>query len=200
MADSPDLYALPPALPVPVDDGAADHLAGVRIPALALPSTFGGEVNLAVAAAGQAVLYCYPRTGTPGEPLPTGWDAIPGARGCTPEACAFRDHHTELAALSAQVFGISTQTTEEQREFAERVHLPFALLSDASLQLANALRLPTFTVDGLTLHRRLTLIAAGGVVTKVFYPVFPPDQHAAEVVAWLAAQAANRDCFRRARR
>jgi peroxiredoxin len=188
MADSPDLYALPPDLPVPVDDGAADHLAGARIPALALPSTLGGAVDLAVAAAGKAVIYCYPRTGRPGEPLLSGWDAIPGARGCTPEACAFRDHHADLAALGTQVFGISTQTTDEQREFAERVHLPFALLSDADLRFAEALRLPAFRVDGLTLHRRLTLIAEGGVIVKVFYPVFPPDKHAAEVLAWLAGQ------------
>jgi peroxiredoxin len=190
MADSPDLYALPPDLPVPLDDGAADHLAGMRLPALALPSTLGGVVDLAAAAAGRAVFYCYPRTGTPGEPLPAGWDAIPGARGCTPEACAFRDHYAELAALGARVFGISTQTTEAQREFAARVHLPFALLSDADLRLAEALRLPTFSVDGLTLLRRLTLIAAGGVVRKVFYPVFPPDRHAAEVVAWLTDRSA----------
>jgi peroxiredoxin len=137
------------------------------------------------------VFYCYPRTGRPGEPLPTGWDAIPGARGCTPEACAFRDHHAELAALGARVFGISTQTTEEQREFATRVHLPFALLSDADLRLVHALRLPTFSVDELTLHRRLTLIAERGVIVKVFYPVFPPDTHAAEVAGWLADRASR---------
>jgi peroxiredoxin len=190
MADMPDLYALPPDLPVPENDGAADHLEGARIPALALPSTLGGAVDLAAAAAGRAVFYCYPRTGRPGEPLPTGWDAIPGARGCTPEACAFRDHHAELAALGARVFGISTQTTEEQREFAERAHLPFPLLSDADLRLAHALRLPTFSVDGLTLHRRPTLIAEDGVIVKVFYPVFPPDTHAAEVMDCLANQAA----------
>jgi peroxiredoxin len=189
MADRPDLYALPPDLPVPIDDGAADHLAGARLPALALPSTDGGAVDLAAAAAGRAVFYCYPRTGTPGVPLPTGWDQIPGARGCTPEACAFRDHHAELAALGARVFGISTQTTAEQREFAARVHLPFPLLSDADLRLAHALRLPTLGVDGLTLHRRLTLIAERGIIAKVFYPVFPPDTHAADVVAWLAARA-----------
>jgi len=189
VSDMPDLYALPADLPVPVDDGAADHLAGARIPALALPSTRGGAVDLAAAAAGRAVFYCYPRTGTPGAPLPTGWDAIPGARGCTPEACGFRDRHADLAALGATVFGISTQTTAEQREFAARVHLPFALLSDAALGLARALCLPTFAVDGRTLHRRLTLIAEGGVVAKVFYPVFPPDQHAAEVVAWLTKRA-----------
>ena len=189
MANPSDFYALPPNLPVPVDDGAAAHLAGLRIPVLALPSTAGGVVDLAAAAAGRTVFYCYPRTGTPGVPLPTGWDDIPGARGCTPEACAFRDHHAELTALGAEVFGISTQTTAEQQEFATRVHLPFPLLSDADLRLGHALRLPTFSVDGLTLHRRLTLIAEGGIITKVFYPVFPPDQHAAEVVAWLAAHA-----------
>ena len=126
------------------------------IPALALPSSQGGVVDLAEAAAGKAVFYCYPMTGKPGEPLPVGWDAIPGARGCTPEACAFRDHHAELTALGARVFGISTQSPADQREFAARVHLPFALLSDADLALASALRLPTFAVAGLTLLRRLT--------------------------------------------
>lgn len=189
MPDTPDLCALPSDLPAPEDDGAADHLAGTHIPALALPSTRGGVVDLAAMASGKAVFYCYPRTGTPGVPLPIGWDAIPGARGCTPEACAFRDHYAELMALGAQVFGISTQTTADQREFADRVHLPFPLLSDAALRLAHALRLPTFTVDGLTLHRRLTLIAEAGMIVKVFYPIFPPDEHAAEVVAWLEGQA-----------
>ncbi|HEY7061526.1 MAG TPA: peroxiredoxin [Chloroflexota bacterium] len=190
MSDPTNFYALPADLPVPVDDGAADHLPGARIPALALPATSGGAVNLAEAAAGRAVFYCYPRTGRPDEPLPTGWDAIPGARGCTPEACGFRDHYAELTALGAQVFGISTQTTADQQEFAARVHLPFPLLSDADLRLVRALRLPTFTVDGLTLHRRLTLIAEAGTIVKVFYPVFPPDHHAAEVVAWLASREA----------
>jgi peroxiredoxin len=189
MTNTPDLYALPPDLPVPADDGAADHLAGARLPALALPSTRGGVVDLSNAGVGKAVFYCYPLTGTPGVPLPTGWNLIPGARGCTPESCAFRDHHAALAALGAQVFGISTQTSADQREFAARIHLPFSLLSDAGLRLARALRLPTFAVDGLTLHRRLTLIADAGTIVKVFYPVFPPDTHAAEVVAWLASQA-----------
>jgi peroxiredoxin len=189
MADTPDLSALPPNLPVPVDDGAAAHLMGMQLPAVALPSTLGGTVDVAAVGAGRVVLYLYPRTGTPGVPLPTGWDAIPGARGCTPEACGFRDHHAELAALGAEVFGISTQTTAEQREFAERAGLPFALLSDVELRLAGALRLPTFSVDGLTLHRRLTLIVEDGVVVKVFYPIFPPDRHADDVTAWLQGRA-----------
>jgi len=186
---SPDYRALPPDLPVPADDGAADHLLGLRLPALALPSTHGGELDLAAAAAaaGTLVLYVYARTGTPGQSSPDGWDAIPGARGCTPQSCALRDHHAELRALGADVLGLSAQTTQEQREFAEREHLPFALLSDPALRLADApLELPTFEAGGMRLYKRITLIAdASGTIAKAFYPVFPPDRNAADVLAWL---------------
>jgi len=184
---SPDYHALPPDLPVPVDDGAADHLSGMRLPALALPSTFGGEQDLAEAAAraGTLVLYIYPRTGTPGEPSPDGWDAIPGARGCTPQSCAFRDHAGELAALGAQVLGLSAQPATEQTAFATREQLPFALLSDPELRLATALRLPTFEVAGWRLYKRVTLVVRDGAIVKAFYPVFPPDRNAIEVAAWL---------------
>ncbi len=185
MARSDDLNALPADLPVPVDDGACDHLAGMRLPAIALLSTAGGTVELA-ALAGQAVVYCYPRTGRPDEEPPPGWNAIPGARGCTPQSCAYRDHHAELATLGARVFGLSTQTTAYQREAVARLGLPFPLLSDAELAFARALRLPTFEFGGMTLTKRLTLIVRDGVVEHVFYPVFPPDGHAAEVLAWLA--------------
>ena len=183
----PDFHALPPDLPVPVDDGAADHLAGMRLPALALPSTLGGEVDLAETAvnAGTLVLYVYPRTGTPGEPSPDGWDAIPGARGCTPQSCAFRDHAGELAALGAQVLGLSAQPAAEQAAFAAREDLPFALLSDPDLRLAATLSLPTFEVTDMRLYKRITLVVEHGAIATAFYPVFPPDQNAAEVVAWL---------------
>lgn len=186
-AGGSDYHALPPDLPVPVDDGAADHLPGMRLPALVLPSTLGGELELAAvtARAGTLVLYVYPRTGTPGEPSPDGWDAIPGARGCTPQSCAFRDHAGELAALGAQVLGLSAQPAEEQAAFAEREHLPFALLSDPQLQLAPALTLPTFEVAGTRLYKRITLVVEDGEVAKAFYPVFPPDGNAADVLAWL---------------
>lgn len=182
-----DFGALPPDLPAPVDDGAAEHLPGMRLPALALPATTGGEVELAAAAAsaGTLVLYVYPRTGTPGQPSPDGWDAIPGARGCTPQSCAFRDHHAELRALGADVLGLSAQTVAEQAEFAAREHLPFALLSDPELRLGGALRLPAFEAGGMRLYKRLTLVVEDGVVGKAFYPVFPPDRNAADVVAWL---------------
>lgn len=179
---------LPSDLPAPADDGACAHLPGLAFPAIPLPATDGRLV--AVAAASRlmrTVLYIYPRTGRPGEPLPTDWDLIPGARGCTPEACAFRDHHAELRALGAQVFGLSTQSTDYQQEMVERLHLPFPVLSDADLALTTALRLPTFTVDGMTLIKRLTLVVDQGVITHLFYPVFPPDGHAAEVIRWLAA-------------
>jgi peroxiredoxin len=183
----PDYHALPPGLPVPVDDGAADHLPGMRLPALMLPSTQGGELDLAATAAtaGTLVLYVYPRTGTPGQPSPEGWDAIPGARGCTPQSCAFRDHHGELRALGADVLGLSAQPGEEQAAFAAREQLPFALLSDPQLRLGAALRLPTFEAGGMTLYKRITLVAEGGTIAKALYPVFPPDRNAADVLAWL---------------
>lgn len=183
------LTTLPDDLPVPLDDGAAAHLEGMALPALVLPRTDGGTTDLATLR-GLQVIYVYPMTGRPDAPLPDGWDAIPGARGCTPQSCAFRDHHAELAALGACVFGLSAQTTGYQQEAAARLHLPFPLLSDVALQLGAALRLPTFTTDGMTLYRRLTLIADDARIIKVFHPVFPPDRNAADVLAWLQAQPA----------
>jgi len=175
---------LPTGLPVPVDDGAAAHLRGRTLPGLRLPATTGGEVDLG-ALRGRTVLYIYPRTGVPGEPLPTGWDSIPGARGCTPETCAFRDHHAELRAAGAAVLGLSAQPPAEQAEAAGRLGLPFPLLSDPELRLAAELGLPTFGVDAMVLYRRLTLVVDDGVIDHVFYPVFPPDGHAVEVLEWL---------------
>jgi peroxiredoxin len=180
-----DPTVLPPDLPVPVDDGGARHLTGLRIPAVALAATDGSQIDLS-RLAGLVVVYVYPRTGRPGQELPPGWDAIPGARGCTPQSCSFRDHFAELNALGvAHLFGMSTQDTDYQHEAAERLHLPFRLLSDAELRLTRGLRLPTFTVAGMTLLKRMALVIEGGVIAKVFYPVFPPDASAAEVVAWL---------------
>jgi peroxiredoxin len=185
VADPANPYVLPPDLPVPTDDGAADHLEGMAVPPVALPSTSGGQVDLSEAAEGTLVLYLYPRTGRPGEPLPEGWDEIPGARGCTPQSCAFRDHFSELRPLGADVLGLSAQPLADQLEFADRVGLPYPILSDPELALADALRLPTFEVAGMRLYRRLTLVAREGRIAKVFYPVFPPDRNAADVVAWL---------------
>jgi len=185
MSDATDPYVLPPDLPVPVDDGAADHLEGMALPALPLASTSGADIDLVRAAQDTLVLYLYPRTGRPGEPLPAGWDDIPGARGCTPQSCAFRDHHAELRALGAGVLGLSAQSLADQVEFAERAGLPYPILSDPELDLARAMELPTFQVADMRLYRRLTLIARQGRVAKVFYPVFPPDRNAADVVAWL---------------
>jgi peroxiredoxin len=181
-----DFSHLPPNLPVPEDDGAADHLAGMEVPELRFPSTGGGTADLAALARERLVAYVYPRTGVPGEPSPIGWDDIPGARGCTPQSCAFRDALADFDRLGAAVVGISAQSPAEQAEFAAREHIPFPLLSDSSLALASALRLPAFEVEGMTLYRRLTFVAEAGRVVKVFYPVFPPDRNASEVLGWLS--------------
>jgi peroxiredoxin len=182
-----DPLQLPDDLPVPKDDGAAAHLPGAMVPPVALPSTDGLSVRLDGAGRlPRTVLYAYPRTGRPGQiALVEDWDTIPGARGCTPESCGFRDHHAELAAAGAEVYGVSTQDTDYQREAVERLALPFALLSDVGGELTRALRLPTFVAAGETLLKRLTLVLRAGRVEHVFYPVFPPDRHAAEVLAWL---------------
>ena len=182
-----DFTSLPADLPVPVDDGACDHLPGRTVPAMALPSTADRSVALAQTGRPRTVVYAYPRTGVPGEASPDGWDMIPGARGCTPQSCSFRDHHQELLDVGAEVFGLSTQTTAFQQEMAARLHLPFEVLSDADLRFAQALRLPTFEVSGMTLIRRLTLVLLAGRIEHVFYPVFPPDQSAAQTLAWLRA-------------
>jgi peroxiredoxin len=169
---------LPADLPAPEDDGAADHLPGTAIPRLELPTTDQRALDLAEAAQQLLVLYIYPRTGRPDEPLPTGWDDIPGARGCTPQSCAFRDLHAEITAAGAHTLGLSAQPIAEQAEVVERLHLPYAILSDEHLELTRALNLPTFGVDGMTLIRRLTLIVRDGVIEDVVYPVFPPDRGA----------------------
>jgi peroxiredoxin len=184
---SDNLYQLPEGLPVPVDDGACAHLPGMRVPSLSLTSTANREVNLA-SLPGRIIVYCYPRTGSPHADPPPGWDEVPGARGCTPQSCAFRDHYREIRAFGAEVFGLSTQNTDYQQEVVERLHLPFEILSDAGLKLTTALRLPTFTIAGMTLLRRLTLVLRDGVVEYVFYPVFPPDANADEVLRWLSVR------------
>jgi peroxiredoxin len=187
LAQQTPLDQLPPNLPVPVDDGACRHLVGTALPDLELPSTRGRRVSLSRVQAGRVVVYAYPMTGRPGVTLPKGWDDIPGARGCTLETCGFRDHHADLAKLQTEVFGVSTQTTAYQQEMVTRLEVPFEVLSDADLRLVRALRLPTFTVEGMTLIKRLTLVARRGRIEHVFYPVFPPDRHAEEVIAWLKA-------------
>jgi peroxiredoxin len=178
-------FPLPPDLPRPQDDGAADHLKGMAMPRVALRSTAGRMVDVSDLRAPRTAIYCYPRTGVPGKPIPEGWDAIPGARGCTPQTCGFRDHHQELSLLKVDVFGFSTQTSEYQREMAGRLHLPFEILSDAEFQFCDALRLPTFQVEGMRLVKRLTLIVRAGRIEHVFYPVFPPNESANQVLGWL---------------
>jgi peroxiredoxin len=181
-----DYQSLPPDLPVPEDDGGADHLTGMELPSLSLPIAGGGQFDLrGSAASGTLVAFVYPRTGTPGRELAPGWDDIPGARGCTPQSCAFRERHGALSRLGATVVGISAMDPAEQAAFAEREQLPYALLNDGPLRLRDELALPTFDVHGTTLYKRLTFVARGARIEKVFYPVFPPDRNADEVEEWL---------------
>lgn len=178
----------PAGMPVPEDDGAADHLVGMVLPDVVLPATDGSDVRLSELA-GRVVLYLYPMTGRPGVALPDGWDEIPGARGCTPQSCGFRDHHDELRGLGVgHLYGISTQHSDDQREARDRLRLPFELLSDEARALSAALRLPLMEVEGRVLLRRMAIVAADARIVKVFYPVFPPDRNAADVIDWLSAQ------------
>jgi peroxiredoxin len=179
------LHSLPPDLPAPVEDGACNHLPGMCLPSVALPGTDGSSVDLS-ALPGLVVVFAYPRTGRPNEEsLVPNWDDIPGARGCTPQTCTFRDLHAEFARLGCRVFGLSTQDTAYQQEMVQRLHVPFPVLSDARLELTNALRLPTFEVAGYILLKRLAWVAKDAVIVKVFYPVFPSDRNAGDVLAWL---------------
>jgi peroxiredoxin/very-short-patch-repair endonuclease len=189
LAGTDDIHTLPDDLPVPEDDGAADHLLDAAVPPIPLAATTGETIRLDEIE-GRTVLFCYPRTGRPDEELPPGWNAIPGARGCTPEACGFRDAHAQFADLGTRVLALSTQSPEYQQEMADRLHLPFPVLSDEDLELTNALRLPTFETSGWTLLKRLTLVIDDGRISHVFYPVFPPDGHAAEVLDRLRVSAA----------
>lgn len=191
MTEAPGTHnpqVLPHGIPAPQDDGAARHLAGMKLPDVTLPATDGEAVNLSKLS-GRTVLYIYPRTGVPGVDPPEGWDQIPGARGCTPQSCSFRDHFGELKRLGvSQIYGLSTQGTRYQREAAKRLHLPFAILSDENLVLTKAMKLPTFSVAAMTLLKRMALIIDDGTIVKVFYPVFPPDKNAADVIAWLKSE------------
>jgi len=183
-----NLTELPANLPVPIDDGAADHLETKELPAVSLLAT--NEKMMTIRdLSGLVVVYIYSMTGRPGTPLPDEWDSIPGARGCTPQSCSFRDHFSELQKLDARVYGVSAQSSEYQREAKERLHLPFELLSDSGLELKEALTLPTFKADGMELYKRITLIAIDGIIEKVFYPVFPPSSNAEDVIEWLTTHA-----------
>lgn len=186
--DAPDWSAIPR----PLDDGAASHLTEMGMPSLPLAATDGTTIDLA-SVPSLVVVFAYPRTGVPGVENPPGWDLIPGARGCTPQSCAFRDHFAELQALGVnRVFGLSTQDTQYQREAAERLHLPFPILSDEKRLLTKALHLPTFETSGMTLLKRLTLVILNGKIEHVFYPVFPPDRNAGDVIGWLRSSSLNR--------
>jgi peroxiredoxin len=189
-----NLYQLPSDLPVPVDDGAARHLVGLALPPIALPSTRGGAVRLDDPAISTAVVYVFPRTGRPDAIALGGterWNAIPGARGCTPQSCAYRDHYQEIQQLGAIVYGLSTQSTEYQREAVARLQLPFPLLSDEKGEFSASLRLPAFEVEGVRLLKRLTLLIEHGRIRHCFYPVFPPDKDAENVIAWIRTQEIN---------
>ena len=186
-----DVYQLPGNLPVPQDDGACDHLVAMRMPKVVLAATDGTSVDMS-ALPRRTIIYCYPRTGHPDHDPPPGWNEIPGARGCTPQSCDFRDHYDDLRAFGVDaVYGLSTQDTAYQREAAERLQLPFALLSDEKLEFAKALKLPTFEVEGMTLVKRITLIVSEDRIEHVFYPVFPPDTSAAQVINWLVERTTS---------
>ena len=193
-----ELADLPRDLPIPVDDGGADHLAGMTLPSIALPATSGRPIDMSEHSSDWLVLYVYPMTGRPDQDLPDGWEMIPGARGCTPQSCAFRDHHEALAELGASVVGLSVQDTEYQREMVERLHLPYPVVSDQDRIFGAAMELPTMSVsltgaDKVVLYKRLTLIVRSGVIEHVMYPVFPPDQNAGDVEAWLKTRSAAVD-------
>jgi len=189
-----DPYALPPDLPVPVDNRACDHLRGTLMPSVVLRSTRGRLVNVGEIAKHPTVFFFYPETGKPGDPIPEAWNRIPGARGCTPQNCGFRDRYQEFGALGFEVFGVSGQGRSEeqglaeQMEFAERAELPFELLNDSRLELTRALRLPTFQFEGRAFIERLALVADGRRIDRVFYPVFPPDKNAEMVLEYLGGR------------
>lgn len=186
-----NLYQLPDDLPIPVDDGASNHLVGMQLPSLNLLSTAGREVDLSRVTGAWTIVFCYPRTGRPDREPPGGvevWNQIPGARGCTPQTIAFRNHYERLRELGAEVYGLSTQDTAYQQEVVARLQLPFELLSDEDLLLTQSLNLPTFHYASMVLLKRLTMIIKGGIIVKVFYPVFPPNQNASEVIAWIRSQ------------
>ena len=179
-----DLHSLPSDLPIPIDDGAATHLFGLCLPSVELPTTLGSFLQLD-ALTGISVIYAYPMTGRPDKDLPENWNLIPGARGCTPQACSYRDHYAELQSLGAQLYGLSTQSPDYQKEMAERLHLPFAVLSDEALKLTDTISLPTFEADGMRLLKRLTLICQNNKIIHVNYPVFPPDKDIDRVISFL---------------
>lgn len=194
MARSDDLHQLPADLPIPSDDGAASHLVGMTLPDIDLQSTSGKVINVARLKALWTVIYCYPRTGLPGQNPPGGldeWDSIPGARGCTPQSCAYRDRNDALTRLGAQVFGLSTQTSEYQHEMVQRLHLPFEVLSDHDLKFTKALRLPIFQFGGQTMTKRCTLLISKNKIEGCFYPVFPPDMDAEKTLEWLRGRLAR---------
>jgi len=178
-----DLSKLPDNLPVPIDDGACDHLLGTSIPAIPLTATSGENICLSTLP-GTVVAYFYPMIGRPDSPPLLGWNEIPGARGCTPQSCAFRDHHAKLKSFAANVFGVSAQPLEDQKEAQARLGLPFELLNDSVFALTEAMRLPTFEYENSRFIKRLTVIAIDGLIRKIFYPVFPPNRNAEDVVEW----------------
>jgi peroxiredoxin len=190
LAKRDNFYSLPDDLPVPLDDGACDHLNGLTLPNLILRSTLNRDLNLFETSKSKTVFFFYPRTGRPDEPAPIGWDQIPGARGCTPQSCGYRDAHSKFHDLGIQIFGVSTQTTDFQQELVRRIHLPFEVLSDSEFKLTESLRLPTFEFNSMRLLRRLALFVENSTVQKVFYPVFPPNENASQVLTWMETNKA----------
>ncbi len=179
-----NVYEIPPNLPIPENDGSTNHLRGLRLPNISLKATDGSTVSFGNIS-NRLVIYCYPMTGQPNVALPDGWDQIPGARGCTPQSCSFRDHYQELQALGAEVVVLSVQTTEYQKEMVDRLQVPFPVVSDSDYQFQKALNMPTFMAAGMTLLKRVTLIANHGVIEAVHYPIFPSDSDPGWVIDYL---------------
>jgi len=171
-------------LAIPIDDGKCDHLFNMTLPQLSLLSTSNNTIDLSKLE-GLTVFYFYPRMGRPDIETPAGWGDIPGASGCTPQTCSFKDQHEDFSRLEVDVYGVSTQASSYQKEAVDRLSLPFDILSDEDLNLTEMLNLPTFEVEGVILTKRVTLICQDSKIIKVFYPVYPPKENAQEVIVYI---------------
>ncbi|VAW52529.1 Alkyl hydroperoxide reductase subunit C-like protein [hydrothermal vent metagenome] len=179
-----DLYQLPEGLPVPVDDGACNHLEGAPFPSMLITVTPHATYDFSKEK-GINIIFFYPMIGHPDSLPMTGWNEIPGARGCTPQALSYKNYFRQITKLGVRLFGASSQALKEQNDAIDRLKLPFELINDSSFLLSNALKLPTFQFNEIKMIKRLTLVVVDGVIKKVFYPVFPPNKNVDDVIVWL---------------